>query len=161
MSTLTIMKEAKLTACFTAALFVPELKATDKQQALEEMVDHLFQNGRIKDKGLVLEMISRRENLGSTGIGKGIAIPHGRSLAAPELSLVFARSSGGIEYDALDKQPVHLFFMIVAPPQERSNIYLPVLGKLVERVKESRVRSRLMKLEDLEELKKVFFPDAQ
>ncbi len=51
--------------------------------------------------------------------------------------------------------------MIVAPPQERSNIYLPVLGKLVEKVKESRVRSRLMKLGDLEELKKVFVPDAQ
>ncbi len=125
------------------------------------MVEHLLQHGRIKDEALVLEMITRRENLGSTGIGKGIAIPHGRSLAAPELSIVFARSTAGIEYDALDKQPVHLFFMIVAPPQERSAIYLPVLGKIVERVKESRVRSRLMKLEDLEELKKVFFPDAQ
>jgi mannitol/fructose-specific phosphotransferase system IIA component (Ntr-type) len=154
------MKEIKLAACFACALFVPELKATDKQQALEEMVDYLCQRGRVKDKGLVLEMISRRENLGSTGIGKGIAIPHGRSLAAPELTLLFARSSSGIEFDALDKQPVHLFFMIVAPPQERSNIYLPVLGKIVEKVKESRVRSKLLKLEDLEELKKVFFPDA-
>jgi mannitol/fructose-specific phosphotransferase system IIA component (Ntr-type) len=155
------MKEAKLTACFSATLFVPELKATSKKEVLEEMVDHLLQHGRIKDKGLVLEMITQRENLGSTGMGKGIAILHGRSLAAPELSLVFGRSPGGIDYDALDKQPVHLFFMIVAPPQERSNIYLPVLGKIVEKVKESRVRSRLMKLEDLEELKKVFFPDAQ
>jgi mannitol/fructose-specific phosphotransferase system IIA component (Ntr-type) len=161
MSTLTIMKEVKLAACFGAALFVPELKATAKQQALEEMVDHLCQHGRVRDKGLVLEMISRRENLGSTGIGKGIAIPHGRSLGAPELSLLFARSTAGIEFDSLDKQPVHLFFMIVAPPQERANIYLPVLGKIVEKVKESRARSRLMKLEDLEELKKVFFPDAQ
>jgi len=125
------------------------------------MVDCLFQHGRVKDKSLVLQMISQRENLGSTGIGKSIAIPHGRSLAAPELSLVFARSSAGVEYDAMDKQPVHLFFMIVAPPLERSNIYLPVLGKVVEKVKESRVRSRLMKLEDLEELRKVFFPDAQ
>ncbi|MBN1503530.1 MAG: PTS sugar transporter subunit IIA [Candidatus Eisenbacteria bacterium] len=155
------MKEAKLAACFGAALFVPELKATAKHQVLEEMVDHLFQNGRVKDKALVLEMISRRENLGSTGIGKGIAIPHGRSLAAPELSLVFARSVGGVDYDSLDRQPVHLFFMIVAPPQERTNIYLPVLGKIVEKVKESRVRSKLMKLDNLDELKKVFFPDAQ
>lgn len=155
------MKEAKLTACISASLFIPELKATDKRQVLEEMVDHLFRAGRIKDRALVLEMISQRENLGSTGIGKGIAIPHGRSLAAPDLSIAFGRSTAGIEFDALDKQPVHLLFMIVAPPQERSNIYLPVLGKIVEKVKESRVRSRLMKLESLEELKKVFFPDAQ
>ena len=123
------------------------------------MVECLFESGRIKDKGLVLEMLTRRESLGSTGIGKGIAIPHGRSLAAPELSIVFARSAEGIDFDALDKKPVYLFFLIVAPPHDRSNIYLPVLGKIVERVKEARIRSKLMKVESFEELKKVFFPD--
>lgn len=123
------------------------------------MVERLFENGRIKDRALVLEMLTRRESLGSTGIGRGIAIPHGRSLAAPELSIVFARSRKGIGFDALDKKPVHLFFLIVAPPHDRSNIYLPVLGKIVEKVKEARIRSKLMKVEEFEELKKVFFPD--
>ncbi len=123
------------------------------------MVERLFEKGRIKDKALVLEMLTRRESLGSTGIGKSIAIPHGRSLAAPELSIVFARSSKGIDFEAVDKKPVHLFFLIVAPPHDRSNIYLPVLGKIVEKVKEARIRSKLMKVEEFEELKKVFFPD--
>lgn len=160
MSTLTIMKEAKLSACFASALFVPELKATEKWDALGEMVDHLYLSRRIRDKSLVLEMLTAREQLGSTGIGKGIAIPHGRTLVAPELSLLFARSTKGIDFDSLDQQPVHLFFLIVAPPQERSNVYLPLLGKIVEKVKEARVRSKLMKMEDFEEIRKVFFPDV-
>ncbi|KPJ59944.1 MAG: hypothetical protein AMJ46_09145 [Latescibacteria bacterium DG_63] len=153
------MKDTRLAACFESALFIPDLQATAARQALKEMVECLFESGRIKDKGLVLEMLTRRESLGSTGIGKGIAIPHGRSLAAPELSIVFARSAEGIDFDALDKKPVYLFFLIVAPPHDRSNIYLPVLGKIVERVKEARIRSKLMKVESFEELKKVFFPD--
>jgi mannitol/fructose-specific phosphotransferase system IIA component (Ntr-type) len=149
-------KETKLAACFESALFIPNLRATDRQKALEEMVDCLYENGRVKDRTLVLEMLCHRETLGSTGIGKGIAIPHGRTLAAPELSIVFARSTEGIHFDALDKKPVHLFFLIVASPHDRSNIYLPVLGKIVEKVKESRIRHKLMKVENFDELKKVF-----
>ncbi|MFH0777414.1 MAG: PTS sugar transporter subunit IIA [Candidatus Eisenbacteria bacterium] len=154
------MKEVKLAACFESALFIPELKALDAQHALEEMVDCLFVNGRIKDKALVLEMLYRREGLGSTGIGKGIAIPHGRSLAAPELSLLIARSPAGVDFDSVDKKPVHVFFMIVAPPHDRANIYLPVLGKIVEKIKEPRVLPKLMKTNDFEILKKVFFGDG-
>jgi len=153
-------KETKLAACFESALFIPNLRATDRLQALEEMVECLYENGRVRDKGLVLEMLRRREILGSTGIGKGIAIPHGRTLAAPELSILFARSIEGIDFDALDNKPVHLFFIIVAPPHDRSNIYLPVLGKIVEKVKESRIRRKLMKSEDSDELRKVFLADA-
>jgi fructose-specific phosphotransferase system IIA component len=154
-----MMEDIGLATRFESALFIPDLQATDARQALKEMVERLFEHGRIKDKALVLEMLTRRESLGSTGIGKGIAIPHGRSLAAPKLSILFARSLQGIDFDALDKKPVHLFFLIVAPPHDRSNIYLPILGKIVEKVKEARTRSKLMKVESFEELKKVFFPD--
>lgn len=160
MLTLSMTKETKLVACFESALFIPDLRATDRLQALEEMVDSLYENGRVKDKALVLEMLRRREILGSTGIGKGIAIPHGRTLAAPELSILFGRTSRGIDFDALDNKPVHLFFVIVAPPHDRSNIYLPVLGRIVEKVKESRMRQKLMKVENFDELKKVFLADA-
>ena len=153
-------KDAKLIACFESALFIPDLHAADRLEALEEMVDCLYENGRVRDKALVLEMLRRREILGSTGIGKGLAIPHGRTLAAPELSVLFARSTRGIDFDALDNKPVHLFFLIVAPPHDRSNIYLPVLGKIVEKVKESRTRQKLMKVATSDELKKVFLDDA-
>jgi len=157
---LSMTKETKLAACFESALFIPNLHTTNREQALVEMVDCLCENGRVKDKTLVLEMLRHRESLGSTGIGKGIAIPHGRTLAATELSIVFARSTEGIDFDTLDKKPVHLFFLIVASPHDRSNIYLPVLGKIVEKVKESRIRQKLMKVENFDELKKVFLADG-
>ncbi|MCX5801186.1 MAG: PTS sugar transporter subunit IIA [Candidatus Eisenbacteria bacterium] len=160
MLTSSMTKETKLAACFESALFIPNLRAADRLQALEEMVDCLYENGRVKDRSLVLEMLRRREILGSTGIGKGIAIPHGRTLAAPELSILFARSADGIDFDALDSKPIHLFFVIVAPPHDRSNIYLPVLGRIVEKVKESRIRQKLMKVASFEELRKVFLADG-
>jgi mannitol/fructose-specific phosphotransferase system IIA component (Ntr-type) len=160
MLTSSMTKETKLAACFESALFIPNLRASDRQRALEEMVDCLYENGRVRDKTLVLEMLRHRESLGSTGIGKGIAIPHGRTLAAPELSILFARSTEGIDFDSLDNKPVHLFFLIVASPHDRSNIYLPVLGKIVEKVKESRIRQKLIKVDTFDELKKVFLADG-
>jgi PTS system nitrogen regulatory IIA component len=85
-----------------------------------------------------------RESLGSTAIGKGVAFPHGRSVAVPELTLLFARSENGVEFDALDKKPTHLFFLIIAPPQDKENLYLQVLGHLVELIKTSSIRQKLV-----------------
>jgi PTS system nitrogen regulatory IIA component len=79
-----------------------------------------------------MEMLHRREQLGSTGIGHGIAIPHGRTTAAPDLMIAFGHSKSGIDWQAMDGRPVHLIFMVLAPPQEQNNRYLPVLGRLVE-----------------------------
>lgn len=137
---------------FEEDLFIPELKATTKTDALREMVDRLTAGGRIKDGEILLEMLGQRENLGSTGIGRGVAVPHGRSLAIARLTVVLARSTPGLDFDAMDGKPVHLVFLTVAPPQERSNLYLPVLGKIVEVVKSARLRKRLMSAVDFREV---------
>ena len=79
-------------------------------------------------------MLKRRENLGSTGIGQGFAIPHCRSLVVNRLRLAYGRKVNGIEFNAIDGAPVYNLFLIVAPPLEVSNQYLPVLGK-IERTK--------------------------
>lgn len=129
---------------FEEDLFIPELKSTQKKDALKEMVESLTGIDRIRDGDILLDMLHQREVLGSTGIGRGVAVPHGRSLAIGRLTVVFARSTAGIDYDAMDGKPVHLLFLTVAPPQERSNLYLPVLGKIVEMVKSARVRKQLL-----------------
>ena len=129
---------------FEQDLFIPELAATTKAHALKELVGRLESTGRIKEGDILLEMLHQREILGSTGIGRGVAVPHGRSLAIPRLTVVFGRSPAGVEFEAMDGKPVHLFFLTVAPPQERSNLYLPVLGKIVEVVKSARVRKQLL-----------------
>jgi len=91
-------------------------------------------------------MLKRRENLGSTGIGRGIAIPHCRSLVVSKLRVAFGRKTVGVDFKAIDDKPVFFFFLIVAPPLEVSNQYLPVLGKIAQFSKESDVPERLLKL---------------
>lgn len=129
---------------FEEELFIPELKSTRRDGALRELVDCLVAAQRVRDGEILLQMLAQRETLGSTGIGRGVAVPHGRSLAISRLTLVVGRSNAGIEYEAMDGKPVHLIFLTVAPPQERSNLYLPVLGKIVETVKSARTRKKLL-----------------
>ncbi len=146
------MKPQELAEFFQESLCVFDLKATDKRGAMTEMVECLGEKLQFKDKDLLLEMLMTRESLGSTGIGKGVAFPHGRSLAIQELSVLFARSVEGVEFDALDKKPTHLFFLIIAPPQDKENLYLQVLGQLVELIKSSALRKLLMEVKTFAEL---------
>jgi mannitol/fructose-specific phosphotransferase system IIA component (Ntr-type) len=100
-------------------------------------------------------MLRNREALGSTAVGNGIAFPHGRSLAVSRLMAIFARSKKGIPFDSLDGEPTHLFFVLLAPPQDRSNQYLPALGKIIETVRKDELRDRLMKVENFDEFAQV------
>ncbi len=138
------MKPQELAEFFQESLCIFDLKSKDKRGALAEMVECISNTFPLRDEDLILEMLMTRERLGSTGIGKGVAFPHGRSLAVQELTLLFARSKEGVDFDALDKKPTHLFFLIIAPPQDKENLYLQVLGHLVELIKTSPVRKRLV-----------------
>src|ERR1700712_1157082 len=99
-----------------------------------------------KQEGMLFKMLKRRENLGSTGIGRGIAIPHCRSLVVNRLRVAFGRKTVGVDFKAIDEKPVNFFFLIVAPPLEVSNQYLPVLGKIAQFSKESDVPGRLLSI---------------
>ena len=96
-------------------------------------------------------MLKRRENLGSTGIGHGIAIPHCRSLVVNRLRIAFGRKPDSMDYKANDDKPVYSFFLIVAPPLEVSNQYLPVLGKIAQFAKEQDVPERLGELKSADD----------
>ncbi len=121
-----------------------ELQGTSKDDVLKELIALL----RLDEKsdGMLFKMLKRRENLGSTGIGRGIAIPHCRSLVVNKLRVAFGRKRDGVDFKAIDEKPVHFFFLIVAPPLEVSNQYLPVLGKIAQFSKEHDVPGRLMEL---------------
>jgi PTS system nitrogen regulatory IIA component len=145
----------QLSEFFEEELFIPQLKATDKEGALDELVAALVGAQRIKEGEILLQMLRQREHLGSTGIGRGVAVPHGRTLAISRLAVVFGRSQEGVDFDAMDGKPVHLVFLTVAPPQERSNLYLPVLGKIVEMVKSAKNRRRLLSAKDFDEVAEI------
>ena len=142
------MNSIVLVDFFRHEYFLPDLKAETKEAVLEELIRPLVDEGKIKTKDIVLETLAKRETLGSTGIGKGVAIPHCRTLAISEVQIVVGVSKRGIPYDAIDRKKVHLFFLIIAPPQEESNLYLPILGKVVEMLRDSKVRKLLMKAKD-------------
>lgn len=140
------MKIEELLSFFDPKLCAFNLRARSKDAALEEIVDLLAPRGAGNRK-IILEMLRNREAIGSTAVGKGIAFPHGRSLAVSRLTALFARSEAGVDFDSLDGEPTYLFFVLLAPPQDRSNQYLPALGKIIETVKEEPLRERLMQVD--------------
>jgi mannitol/fructose-specific phosphotransferase system IIA component (Ntr-type) len=99
----------------------------------------------------LLRVLQRRESLGSTGVGRGIAIPHSRSLVTTRLRLAYGHHRAGVDYGAIDNRPVHDFFLIVAPPLEVSNQYLPVLGRIAQFAKDADIPDRLAALTSAEE----------
>jgi mannitol/fructose-specific phosphotransferase system IIA component (Ntr-type) len=122
------------------------LEGTTKDDVLKELIGLLKLDD--KSEGMLFMMLPRRENLGSTGIGRGIAIPHCRSLVVTKLRVAFGRKPDGVDFKAIDEKPVHFFFLIVAPPLEVSNQYLPVLGKIAQFSKEPDVPGRLLALNE-------------
>jgi nitrogen PTS system EIIA component len=121
-----------------------DLRGTTKDEILTELVGLLHLESSASDT--LLKMLQRREALGSTGVGRGIAIPHCRSLVVTRLRLAYGHHKQGVEYQAMDHQPVHDFFLIVAPPLEISNQYLPVLGKIAQFAKDADIPTRLAAL---------------
>lgn len=138
----------RLRELFTVDAVKLQLEAETKDDLLRELISLLGLDE--KSEAILFKTVKRRENLGSTGIGKGIAIPHCRSLVANRLRLAYGRKPAGIEFNAIDGAPVYNFFLIVAPPLEVSNQYLPVLGKIAQFAKDPEVPELLMGLEDPE-----------
>ncbi|HWO87691.1 MAG TPA: PTS sugar transporter subunit IIA [Gemmatimonadales bacterium] len=119
-----------------------DVKASSKDDVLKELITLLRLDQ--KSEGMLYKMLKRRENLGSTGIGRGIAIPHCRSLVVNRLRVAFGRRIAGVDWKAIDDKPAQFFFLIVAPPLEISNQYLPVLGKIAQFSKEDDVPAKLL-----------------
>ncbi len=136
---------------FDETRFVPALRATTKANAIREMVDTLALDPEIRHMEVLRDALEAREKLGSTGIGKGVAIPHGRSLSVPRLKALVARSKRGIPWDSLDGAPVKLFFVVVAPPLDKTNDYLPLLGALVGAMREKKHRERITSAKTFED----------
>jgi mannitol/fructose-specific phosphotransferase system IIA component (Ntr-type) len=139
----------KLREFFTADAVKLDLDAQTKDDLLQELVGLLDLDE--KSEAVLFNTLKRRENLGSTGIGKGIAIPHCRSLVVNRLRLAYGRKPAGIDFNAIDGEPVHNLFLIVAPPLEVSNQYLPVLGKIAQFAKDPEVPEHLRSIETPEE----------
>ena len=110
-------------------IMIMDLKATTKSEVIDEMVHNYYEHGIIDDEDLYKKDIIQREEDGSTGLGDGLAIPHAHDAAVKKPAVQFARSVAGVDYDSMDGQPAHLFFMIAAP-EGGDNTHLQALAAL-------------------------------
>jgi len=124
------------------AAIQPDLKSHAKKEVLKELVQALSSAHGIKDSANILEALLEREELGSTGIGQGIAIPHGKSDSVSGVVAALGISKRGIDFDALDGEPVHIFFMLIAPSNS-AGIHLKILAKISRLLKDKFFRQAL------------------
>jgi nitrogen PTS system EIIA component len=132
-------------------LFLPDLEAGDKQGVLAELVTKLVAGSKTMNRpDAVLQMLESREALGSTAVGPGVAFPHGRTLAVQKLAVLCARSAKGVDFDSVDGAPTHLFFVLIAPPQDSGHKYIKSLAILTDKLQDPALRDRLLAAEDYE-----------
>jgi len=125
----------------TAAISA-DLKASSKNEALAELTDAILRVESSLDRDEVIAVLQERERLGSTGIGDGVAIPHGKLKNIDNLLISFGRSRGGIDFDSMDGRPAHLFFLLVAP-EESVGVHLKTLARISKLLKNPDVRRKL------------------
>jgi PTS system nitrogen regulatory IIA component len=131
-----------------------DLSAGNKNDALAEMVDTIIRGGIKLDNSITVNILKQRESLGSTGIGEGVAIPHGKTAAVNYIIIAFGRSIRGISYDALDGKPVHLLFLLLAP-ENSAGQHLKILAKISRMMKEADFRQRLLEAKSSMDLYKI------
>jgi len=128
-----------------------ELEARNQHDVLAELVG-VFAKGEVRfNPEAMLQVLLERERLGSTGIGDGIAIPHGKLQGLDEILLSFGRSSEGIAFDAMDGKPVHLFFLLMAP-ENSAGLHLKILAKISRMLKDPALRNNLLQAKSKEEI---------
>lgn len=132
-----------------------QLGAKNKLEAINELIDILVKDGKINDKETFRKAVLKREEEFSTGIGMGIAIPHGKSDSVNEAAIVFGKSDQGIDYGSMDDKPAHLFFLI-AVPQDSNDIHLRALSQISRKLMHENVRNAIMNSSNFEEFIKVF-----
>ena len=137
----------KIDGLLQPADIIPSLASETKDQVLLELAVKTEERHPLLERAEILRVLLEREKLGSTGIGDGIAIPHGKLKQAGDILLIFGRSTKGIDYDALDGRKVHIFFLLIAP-EEAFGIHLKMLGRISRILKDPAVRKCLLEAVD-------------
>ena len=139
----------KIADILSGDLIIPELTSKNKKEVLEELVSVIVKQNKLINKEELIEVLLEREQLGSTGIGDGIAIPHGKLKNIGALLASFGKSIDGVDFDSMDGKPTHLFFLLVAP-ENSAGIHLKALARISRLLKDSSFKQDLMeaKLKD-------------
>jgi PTS system nitrogen regulatory IIA component len=130
---------------------IPELQGVDKRSILKELSSVLVKPCQVSSGDDLLQILLEREKLGSTGIGEGIAIPHGRLKKLKTFFISFGRSSKGVDFDSIDHHLSHLYFLVMAPENSAVD-NLKLLGRIVALLKDPSFKKRLLEGKTQKEL---------
>ena len=133
------------------AWVIPELQGMDKPSVLKELSGVLVDACQAGSSEELLQVLLEREKLGSTGIGEGIAIPHGRLKRLKDFRISFGRSTKGVDFESIDRKPSQIFFLVMAPENSAVN-NLKLLGRIVTLLKDTSFKKRLMEPASQKEL---------
>lgn len=134
---------------------VSDLRAETKEGVLRELSEAIAEAMPSLSAETVAAILMDRESLGSTGIGDGAAIPHGKVAGIDRLVAAFGRSRAGVQFQSMDGKPTHLFFAIVAPEQS-AGMHLKALARVSRLLKDERFRRSLLDAGDADDLRRVF-----
>jgi len=143
----------QLDQIFKVEFINANLQARNKDEALAELVNTIIRGGLKLDYSHIIDVLKQRENLGSTGIGDGVAIPHGKIAELDDIVVAFGRSIDGIPYDSMDGKPVYLFFLLLAP-ENSAGQHLKILAKISKMSKDTNFRKKLLKAKSQSDLYK-------
>jgi nitrogen PTS system EIIA component len=144
----------KITELLKKEFILEQLKAKSKQEALAELAGAFVKNQINFDSGAMLRVLLEREKLGSTGIGDGIAIPHGKLAGLGEIAIAFGRSRKGIDFEAMDGKPVHLITLLIAP-ENSAGQHLKALAKISRMMKDEVFRRNLLEAKTHDDLVRI------
>ena len=143
--------QLKISEYLKTEAIIMEIKAREKIAAINELVAHMVDKELVQDGEEFIKALAKRENLESTGIGDGIAIPHARTNAVKDLTLAFARSPKGIDFSSVDGKPSYIIFLIASPESKKSE-YILALAKLSRLLRKHAVRDLLRNASDPKEI---------
>lgn len=142
--------EMKILDVLLKEAIIEDLKAVDKKGVLEELVAPVARIGGVNHDDLV-KVLMERERLGSTGIGEGVGIPHGKVKGLESLALGFGLSRRGVDFDSMDGRPTHIFFLLITP-ENSTGLHLKLLAQISKILKNDLFKKKLLDATDKDEI---------
>ena len=141
----------KLAEILREQCIIADIKGKTKREIIAELVETLEKTRLIEDVETVVNVVMEREKLGSTGIGNGVAVPHGKLKNINNIMCALGRSQKGVDFDAVDRGLVHIFFLVLAP-EDSASLHLKVLSRITKILRDQSLRKKVIKLSNTHDI---------
>lgn len=150
----------KVSELLNPGVIISDLKGTKKEEVINELIDLFKNDSRVQDVEKVRSAVLDREKIMSTGVGKGFAIPHGKTNSISDIIAAFGKTKNPVDYDALDNQPVHLVFLLVGKDNLVSK-HIKLLSRISRMMNKDDFRNRLLEAGSADEILEIFSKEEE